>query len=84
MSTVSIATWIDQPPTEKSIKGDQYVRKLKINVKLNKLNADLILKKGKMNILDIDINFKNPFILNLSEKRNYILNYKLDALKQIS
>ena len=53
---------------------DAQFRKLKINVKLNQLNADLILKKGKMNILDIDINFKNPFILNLSEKRNYILN----------
>ena len=47
-------------------------RKLKINVKLNKLNNDLILKKEKINILDIDINFKNPFILNLSDKRNYI------------
>ena len=47
-------------------------RKLKINVKLNQLNTDLILKKEKINILDIDINFKNPFILNLSEKRNYI------------
>ena len=49
-------------------------RKLKINVKLNQLNTDLILKKEKINILDIDINFKNPFILNLNEKRNYILN----------
>lgn len=47
-------------------------RKLKINVKLHQLNADLILKKERINILDIDINFKNPFILNLNEKRNYI------------
>ena len=47
-------------------------RKLKINVKLHQLNNDLILKKEKINILDIDINFKNPFILNLNEKRNYI------------
>ena len=47
-------------------------RKLKINVKLHQLNTDLILKKGRINILDIDINFKNPFILNLNEKRNYI------------
>ena len=47
-------------------------RKLKINVKLHQLNNDLILKKEKINILDIDINFKNPFILNLNEKKNYI------------
>lgn len=47
-------------------------RKLKINVKLHQLNTDLILKKGRINILDIDINFKNPFILNLNEKKNYI------------
>ena len=47
-------------------------RKLKINVKLHQLNNDLILKKERINILDIDINFKNPFILNLNEKKNYI------------
>ena len=48
-------------------------KKLKINVKLNQLNTDLILRNERINILDIDIKFKNPFILNLSEKRNYIL-----------
>ena len=47
-------------------------RELKVTVKLNKLNNDLILKKEKINILDIDINFKNPFILNLTDRRNYI------------
>ena len=47
-------------------------RELKVNVKLNKLKNDLILKKEKINILDIDINFKNPFILNLTDRRNYI------------
>ena len=47
-------------------------KKLKINVKLNQLNTDLILRNEKINILDIDIKFKNPFILNLREKRNYI------------
>ena len=47
-------------------------RKLKINVKLHQLNNDLILKKERINILDIDINFKNPFILNFNEKKNYI------------
>ena len=47
-------------------------KRLKINVKFNQLNTDLILKKEKINILDIDINFKNPFIINLNEKKNYI------------
>ena len=47
-------------------------KRLKINVKLNKINSDLILKKGKINVLDIKVNFKNPFIINIDEKKNYI------------
>jgi len=48
------------------------LKRLKINVKLNEINTDLIIKREKINVLNVNVNFKNPFILNLNEKRNYI------------
>ena len=56
----------------KRLIEEQY-KKLRLKAQFHEIDEGFLLKKNKINILNVEANFNNPFKLNLKETKAYVL-----------